>query len=225
MPSRMGLDDRAIVNSFCENAPRLRETPIFKFYSLKLETRLSSTRNACFQNEVSSRLRETPSFLTNCRLAYAKHAFGRHHRTKPSQARPSGTQKKPSRAGPGRARSSCQLFLCVGATNPTCKSSRANSALCQLCLIILPGRHVHHSQTSSTCPRWRSRDCPGPGAAGGRRPHPGPVPEPGANQTKVTPEFPRGIFVSVAVALPASRQTQSCHIFLYIPIYSYIFIP
>ena len=63
----------SILPSSCtlQRASRLRETHDFK--KLHSPTSVSSTRNAHFQNQVSSRLRETLLFLKKWRLAYTKH--------------------------------------------------------------------------------------------------------------------------------------------------------
>ena len=53
-----------------KQASRVRETHIFK--TLHFPASVSSTRDAHFQNQVSSRLRETLLFLKTCCLVYAK---------------------------------------------------------------------------------------------------------------------------------------------------------
>ena len=71
-------------NCTLQRASRLRETHVFK--KLHSPTSVLSTRNLRFPNQVSSRLRETLLFLTNCRLVYAKHLLWE---AKPSRAQPS----------------------------------------------------------------------------------------------------------------------------------------
>ena len=89
------MDGATIANAFCKMASRLRETHTFK--KLHSPTSVSSTRNTHFQNQVSSRLRKTLLFLTNCRLVYAKHPLWE---AKPSRVQPSPAE--PSRSEPSK---------------------------------------------------------------------------------------------------------------------------
>ena len=57
-------------HAFCKMASRARET--YTFEKWRSSTSVSSTRNAHFQNQVSSRLRETLLFMKKCCLVYAK---------------------------------------------------------------------------------------------------------------------------------------------------------
>ena len=66
----MGMDGATIANAFCKMASRLRETHDFK--TLYFRTSVSPTRNTHFQNQVSSRLRETLLFLKTWRLVHTK---------------------------------------------------------------------------------------------------------------------------------------------------------
>ncbi len=72
-----------------QRASRLRETRVFK--TQRTKSSVSSTRNTNFQNHVSSRLRETVLFFTNCSLVYAKHSLweAAPSRAQPSPAEPS----------------------------------------------------------------------------------------------------------------------------------------
>jgi hypothetical protein len=89
MPSRMGMDEATMANTFRKLVSRARQTHTFK--KLHSPASVSSTRDAHFQNQVLSRLRETHVFLRNCSVVYAKPPLWEAHPslTEPSRAKPS----------------------------------------------------------------------------------------------------------------------------------------
>ena len=87
-PSRMRMGEATMTKTFQKVVFRVRQTHTFK--KLHSPASVSSTRDAHFQNQVSSRLRETLYFLRNCSFVYAKPPLceARLSSTEPSRAEP-----------------------------------------------------------------------------------------------------------------------------------------
>ena len=87
-PSRMGMDEATMAKVFQKVVSRARQTHTFK--KLHSPASISSTRDAHFQNQVLSRLRETLCFLRSCSFVYAKPPLCEAQRspTEPSRAEP-----------------------------------------------------------------------------------------------------------------------------------------
>ena len=90
-PSRMGMDEATMANTFQKVVSRARQMHTFK--KLHSPASVSSTRDTHLQNQVLSRLRETLFVLINCSFVYAKPPL---REAKPSPAQPS--RPEPSRA-------------------------------------------------------------------------------------------------------------------------------
>ena len=87
-PSRMGMDEATMANTFQKVVSRARQMHTFK--KLHSPASVSSTRDAHFQNQVLSRLHETLCFLRNCSFVYAKLPLceAQLSPTEPSRAEP-----------------------------------------------------------------------------------------------------------------------------------------
>ena len=105
--SRMGMGEATMTKAFRKVVSRARQKHTFK--KMHSPASVSSTRDAHFQNQVLSRLRETLCFLRNCSSVYAKPPLceAQLSPTEPSRAEPN--RAEPSRPEPSRTEPSPRL--------------------------------------------------------------------------------------------------------------------